>query len=77
MSLCARGAEDLNRASEEVQALGREVWGSDAPEVTSAVVDVTNDQAVTDFVAQSGPVDLLLVKADAPPAKPFDEPNQV
>ncbi len=73
VSLCARGQTDLEQAATEVQAAGREVWGEAAAPVTTAAVDVTDAQAVADFVAQTGPVDLLLVNAGGPPAGGFTE----
>jgi len=73
VALCARGSEDLARAADQVRAVGHEAWGSKAAAVTTAVVDVTDDQAVADFVAQTAPVDLLLVNAGGPPAGTFGE----
>ncbi len=73
VALCARGQEGLNSASAAVEALGREVWGDAAPTVTSSALDVTDDLALADFVAQTDPVDLLLVNAGGPPAGTFAE----
>ncbi len=73
MVLCARGSADLGRARDEVLAAGKKVWGEDTAAVTTAAVDVTDGQAVVDLVAQTGPVDLLLVNAGGPPAGTFAE----
>jgi 3-oxoacyl-[acyl-carrier protein] reductase len=71
--LCARGADDLERAGALVRKVGREAWGSQAPAVTTMVVDVTDEAAVSAFVAAAGPADLLLVNAGGPPAGNFEQ----
>lgn len=73
VSLCARGAAGLDQAAGEVAAAGAAVWGADAPAVETAVLDVTDGAAVKDYLAQCGPLDLLLVNAGGPPAGTFTE----
>ena len=73
ITLCARGQQDLARAAEQVRAAGKEVWGDGAPAVSTGIVDVTDHQVVKEFVAQCGPIDLLLVNAGGPPAGVFTE----
>lgn len=68
VAMCARGADDLARAADEVRGAG-------APAVLARTVDVTDGAAIAAFVtaAQSGlgPPDLLLVNAGGPPAGGF------
>lgn len=73
VALCARGTDDLARAVASVRRAGQEIWGRQAPPVTSAALDVTDATAVTDFVNATGPVDLMLVNAGGPPAGTFAE----
>jgi len=73
VAMCARGQDDLRRAADEVRATGREVWGAQAPEVTTAIVDVTDGDAVANFVVQTGPIDMMLVNAGGPPAGTFTD----
>jgi len=69
VAICARGLEELETTAAEVSALGAEVL--------ACQVDVTDDQAVAAFVAETettlGPVDLMLVNAGGPPAGNFAE----
>jgi 3-oxoacyl-[acyl-carrier protein] reductase len=77
VAMCARGAEDLAEAAEDVAAAGHEALGGSAGRVFARPVDVTDGAAVEAFVAkvekELGPVDLLLVNAGGPPAGNFNE----
>ncbi len=77
VAVCARNEEDLKTAVEEVEAVGQQVWGGMAGPVFSDTVDVTDDEAVRNFVKQTelqlGPVDLMLVNAGGPPAGNFED----
>ena len=75
VALCARGREDLAAAAEDVRAAGRGAATADPPEVLAHPLDVTDGEAVADFVAEVdatwGGIDLLLVNAGGPPAGGF------
>lgn len=77
VAICARGQDDLDAATEEIRARGREAWGPDAAPVLARALDVTDGAAVTGFVQETtaalGPIDLLLVNAGGPPAGTFAE----
>ena len=73
VTLWARGAADLELAADDVRATARETWGADAPAVTSAAIDVTDDAAVTAFMSPDQAFDLLLVNAGGPPAGGFTD----
>jgi len=68
VALCARGAEDLENTRIEVAAAG-------PGPVIARALNVTDDLAVTAFLAETeqnlGPVDLMLVNAGGPPAGRF------
>ena len=69
VALCARGAEDLEKARAEIEA----ITGPDR--VLARALDVTDDAAMAAFTAdvekELGAVDLLLVNAGGPPAGTF------
>ena len=77
VALCARNAEDLTATAEDVRLTGEQIWGGMAGTVLAQPLDVTDDQAVRDFIAstnaQLGPVDMLLVNAGGPPAGNFED----
>ncbi len=77
VALCARNEEDLANTAEDVRLVGQEVWGGMAGSVLTQALDVTDDQAVRDFVSltesELGPVDLMLVNAGGPPAGNFED----
>ena len=68
VALCARGAEDLQRAEAAVTAAGAE-------RVLAGRVDMAEPGALEDFVdgveTELGPVDLCLLNAGGPPAGNF------
>jgi len=70
VALCARNPEDLDRTAREVTAAG-------SGQVLARPVDVTDPDAVADFVAEVskelGPPALCLVNAGGPPAATFQE----
>jgi 3-oxoacyl-[acyl-carrier protein] reductase len=70
VALCARGADDLSEAAAAVAAAGD-------GRVLAAQVDVSDGDALADFVTEIehgfGPVELLLVNAGGPPAVGFLE----
>lgn len=75
VALCARGQEDLERALADVQEAGQETWGGMAGPFLARALDVTDDQAVREFIGETekalGPIDLMLVNAGGPPAGGF------
>jgi len=75
VAMCARGAEELEEAAAAVRQVGEEIHGGAGGRVLARAVDVTDDDAVTRFVAEItqtfGPVDLLVVNAGGPPAGSF------
>ena len=75
IALCARNADDLEQAHQEVAELAHQVHGAAAGRVISGQVDVTDDAAVQEFVRRAetelAPIDLLLVNAGGPPAGNF------
>ena len=77
VAMCARGESDLKEAAEDVKAAGQEAHGGAGGEVRVQALDVTDGEAVTDFVADLerdwGGIDLLLVNAGGPPAGTFSE----
>ena len=77
VAMCARGAEELEEAAEAVQEAGEEVYGGAGGRVLARALDVTDDAAVTAFVAETteslGPIDLLVVNAGGPPAGNFPD----
>ncbi len=77
VALCARNAEDLATTAEEVRSVGQEAWGEMAGAVLAQPLDVTDDQAVRDFVSLTqsdlGSVDIMLVNAGGPPAGNFED----
>jgi len=77
VALCARNEEDLGNTAEDVRLVGQEIWGGMAGSVLTKALDVTDDQAVRDFVSltesELGPVDLMLVNAGGPPAGNFED----
>jgi 3-oxoacyl-[acyl-carrier protein] reductase len=70
VAICARGAEDLEKAAREVDAAG-------PGKVVAGVVDVTDKVATEAFARrveqELGPVDCLLANAGGPPAMGFAE----
>mgnify|MGYP001823578794 CR=1 FL=1 len=77
VAMCARGAEDLAEAAEDVRTVGHELLGGSAGRVLARPVDATDEAAVKGFVAKTekelGPIDLLLVNAGGPPAGNFSD----
>jgi 3-oxoacyl-[acyl-carrier protein] reductase len=77
VAMCARGESDLKEAAEDVKAAGQEAYGGAGGEVRAQALDVTDGEAVADFVADLerdwGGIDLLLVNAGGPPAGTFSE----
>lgn len=77
VAMCARGAEDLAVAAEDVQTAGHEALGGQAGRVWARPVDVTDGAAVEKFIAGAerklGPIDLMLINAGGPPAGNFGE----
>lgn len=69
LALCSRNREALNAAADAIRA----ETGAD---VFTAPVDVTQEDAVRNFVAQTasrfGRIDICVTNAGGPPAKPFD-----
>jgi len=69
LALCARNAQALMAATEEI-ATAHNV------DILANTVDVTNEQSVRDFVAKVtdrfGKIDICVTNAGGPPAKPFD-----
>ena len=77
VAMCARNAEDLAAAAEDVREAGQMAWGGMSGSVLAHSLDVTDDAAVREFVAltekELGPVDLMLVNAGGPPAGNFGD----
>ncbi len=75
IAVCARGEEDLALAVSDIEEAGQEVWGGMALSVMARSLDVTDDEAVGEFVQDIekdlGPIDLMLVNAGGPPAGGF------
>jgi len=75
VGLCARGAEDLSVAAEEVREAGQGVWDDTAGKVLARPVDVRDAEAMDAFIGrvekELGPIDLLLVNAGGPRAGRF------
>jgi 3-oxoacyl-[acyl-carrier protein] reductase len=70
LALCARTEKTLNAAADEI----RQATGA---EVLARPVDVTVEEQVRDFVAETleryGRVDVCVTNAGGPPSKPFSE----
>ena len=77
VAMCARGADALEGAAAEVRQAGEEVHGGAGGRVLARAVDVTDDAAVTGFLAEIGdrfgPVELLVINAGGPPAGNFGD----
>ncbi len=70
LALCARSESTLNATAQEVRR-------STGVDVLARAIDVTVDQQVRDFVAETaerfGRIDICVTNAGGPPAKPFSE----
>ena len=77
VAMCARGEEELAAAAAAVSLIGEETHRGAGGRVLARPLDVTDDGAVTAFLAEItgslGPVDLLVVNAGGPPAGNFGE----
>ncbi len=76
VAMCARGIEELDRAADQVRQAAQ-VAGYKDIQVLARGVDVTDEEAMADFVTEIegalGPLDMVLINAGGPPAGRFLE----
>lgn len=79
VAICARGAAELQRASEEIEHAARQAWAGAETKVVvePVVVDLVRRDAAADFVAQAahalGAADVLINNVGGSRRKSFDE----
>lgn len=77
VAMCARDADALRGAADQVRAAGEEIHGGAGGQVLARTVDVTDLAALAAFVDETrdrfGAVDMLLVNAGGPPAGGFSD----